>query len=109
MAELVARRGALVAALGRRIAEEEGAIAAGRAACDEAARALAGRTARLRELTAPLAEYDGLATEGGLLPVRGRTWEPDRALEARRRRLGQRAAALRGAVEARDEAERQEG
>ena len=54
-----ARQTALLAEVRRRVEREEAAIAAERGAVEADERALAERRARLRELTAPLIEFEG--------------------------------------------------
>lgn len=89
------RRGAVGAALARRVAREEAAIATERAACDEDERALGERLARLRELTAPLVAFEGIGVGGdGRLPLQGLTWHLEAGLRSRREQLLQRERRL---------------
>ena len=89
-----ARYAALVAETRRRIEREGTAIAEQRRAIEDDERALGERRQRLRELTAPLIEFEGYGHADGILGLVGRTYQQAQALHGRRQVLAGREHAL---------------
>ena len=87
------RRDALLAALRRRIDQEEAGIAAERSACDQEERELAARRERLAVLVTALEEFEGMEL-GRLLASQGRTQQLGERLASRRRTLRAREVRL---------------